>query len=359
MKPLAPRFGEIHGVDVSDEMVRLARERLRGIPHAHVHATNGAELPQFADSSFDLVYSYAVFQHIPSRDVVIRYLEEIHRVLKRDGIARLQFNGLPQTAPLYDTWAGVRFNPEELAAFTGERGFQVLAMEGAGTQYMWTTWRKRDAGWRERLNPEAARGTARIHRITNAHSSEPVAPNRGRFASVSIWVERLPDAVDLFDLEILVGGALGRCTYIGPVDTSGLQQVNVLLPDSGATGLLPVELRWLGEPLCEGARLRVIPAGPQVPRIISVTDGVNLLAANRVETGSLKIAMEEVADPRDFSASIAGQLIAGYDVFCTDPLPPRYEINFRVPKATPAGRHTLEMRLGRRRFPSVQIEVVS
>jgi len=31
MKPLARNFGEIHGVDVSDEMIRLARERLRGV----------------------------------------------------------------------------------------------------------------------------------------------------------------------------------------------------------------------------------------------------------------------------------------------------------------------------------------
>ncbi len=45
MKPLSRHFGEIHGVDVSDEMIRLARERLSGVPHAHVHATNGASLP--------------------------------------------------------------------------------------------------------------------------------------------------------------------------------------------------------------------------------------------------------------------------------------------------------------------------
>src|SRR5271166_3066007 len=41
MKPLSQDFGEIHGVDVSDEMIRLARERLRDIPHAHVHTVTG------------------------------------------------------------------------------------------------------------------------------------------------------------------------------------------------------------------------------------------------------------------------------------------------------------------------------
>src|SRR5690348_2134708 len=33
MRPLAQHFGEIHGVDVSDEMIRLARERLRSVPN--------------------------------------------------------------------------------------------------------------------------------------------------------------------------------------------------------------------------------------------------------------------------------------------------------------------------------------
>jgi ubiquinone/menaquinone biosynthesis C-methylase UbiE len=34
----------------------------------------------FADESFDFVYSYAVFQHIPSRDVVMSILREAKRV---------------------------------------------------------------------------------------------------------------------------------------------------------------------------------------------------------------------------------------------------------------------------------------
>ena len=100
MKPLSRHFGEIHGVDVSDEMIRLARERLADIPHAHVHATNGASLAQFADESFDFVYSYAVFQHIPSRDVVLEYMREIRRVLKPGGFFRGQFNGLPHSGDI-------------------------------------------------------------------------------------------------------------------------------------------------------------------------------------------------------------------------------------------------------------------
>src|SRR5215470_7029594 len=44
MRPLSRHFREIHGVDVSDEMIRLARERLRNTPNAHPHHSSGADL---------------------------------------------------------------------------------------------------------------------------------------------------------------------------------------------------------------------------------------------------------------------------------------------------------------------------
>ena len=36
IRPMSKVFGEIHGVDVSDEMIAKARANLQGIPHAHV-----------------------------------------------------------------------------------------------------------------------------------------------------------------------------------------------------------------------------------------------------------------------------------------------------------------------------------
>lgn len=127
MKPLSRNFGEIHGVDIADEMVALARERLAGIPHAHVHLTERAILPQFADDSFDFVYSYAVFQHIPERDVVLDYLREICRLLKPGGIFRGQFNDLPESArEKYNTWTGCRFSGGEIRTFTREHEFDLL-----------------------------------------------------------------------------------------------------------------------------------------------------------------------------------------------------------------------------------------
>lgn len=358
IKFMSSRFGEIHGVDVSDEMIRLGREKLRGIPHAHLHATNGSSLAMFADDSFDMVYSYAVFQHIPSREVVLEYLRETHRVLKPGGIFRGQLNGLPETFPKYDTWSGVRFRASEIVDFTREHDLQLLALEGADTQYMWTTFRKREPGWRKRLRASVPPTNVRLRRITNAHSSEPVSPAAGRYASISVWVTGLPDEADLFDMDVLIGGQPGHRTYIGPPDTAGVQQVNAMLGDGVRTGVVPVELRWFGRPVTSGATLRVIPPGPQVPRIIMLSDGVNLMAGARIETRSVKVAMEEVSHPDQFGATVGDLEVADLEIFCTDPQPRRYEVNFRIPESIPPGPHLLRMRLGRRRFAPVSIEVV-
>src|ERR1700733_13028462 len=141
VKPLSRHFGEIHGVDVSDEMIRLARQRLADIPHAHFHATNGASLAQFADLSFEFVYSYAVFQHIPSREVVLEYMRETARVLKPGGVFHGQFSGLPYPGDT-NTWSGVAFSADDIRAFPRHNGLQLLILGGGHTQYTWTTWRK-------------------------------------------------------------------------------------------------------------------------------------------------------------------------------------------------------------------------
>src|ERR671931_682236 len=73
MRPMSWNFGEIHGVDVSDEMIRLAEDKLSNVPNAFPVQNDGTGLGCYKDELFDFVYSYAVFQHIPSREVVFNY----------------------------------------------------------------------------------------------------------------------------------------------------------------------------------------------------------------------------------------------------------------------------------------------
>jgi SAM-dependent methyltransferase len=355
MRPMSRHFAEIHGVDVSDEMIALAREKLRDIPNAYGHVSNGASLAEFADHSFGFVYSYAVFQHVPSRDVVYEYLREIRRVLQPGGVALVQFNGLPRdrdSESSYNTWTGARFSAGEILEFAHDAGdLQVLMLEGALTQYMWTAWRKCPAESRPGLD------LTRIRGITNASSSEPVAPSRGRFASVSLWVENLPPDAGLYDLQVLIGGRRATVEYIGP-PKEGLQQVNAALPDLDRTGLLPVELRRFDRRIAPPATLRVIPPPPLAPVLKSITDGVNLVAYNRIETRFVKMILDEIERPEDIRASVSGHAIASLDWFCVDPRPRRFEVNFRLPPEIGPGVQLLEATLGWRKLAVVAIEVV-
>ena len=356
MKPMSAHFGEIHGVDISTDMIALAKARLLGVGHAHAHVAVNSDLGAFASESFDLVYSYAVFQHIPSREVVMNYLSEAHRVLRVGGLLRCQINGLPEAAAHYDTWSGVRIAGADVGAFCKAHDLQLLALEGEKTQYMWMTAIKRERGW------YAAHGrplvVPRIRRITNAHSSEPVAPSRGRFACLSLWVEDLAEAADLLDFEVRIGGVCTTIFYIGAAERDGLVQVNVRLPEAVATGMQTVTLGWRGEAWGQAGAVRIIAPPPLVPRIIALSDGVNLMSGTRLVTGSVKVTVEEMTDLEAFTADVDGVAVTGIDHFCTDPVPPRYEVNFQIPEAVTAGAHVLRMRVGERHLGAQVVEVV-
>jgi len=52
-RTLAATFGEVHGVNVSDEMISLAQSNLSGLTNMHLHRNNGADLAVFESASFD------------------------------------------------------------------------------------------------------------------------------------------------------------------------------------------------------------------------------------------------------------------------------------------------------------------
>ncbi len=89
LRVLVPRFAELHGVDVSGEMVRRGREWLRDCPNVFLHETSGVDLSRFAKGWFDFVYSYITFQHIPTA-IVASYCREVGRVLAPGGRFRFQ-----------------------------------------------------------------------------------------------------------------------------------------------------------------------------------------------------------------------------------------------------------------------------
>jgi len=357
MRPLSRHFGEIHGVDVSDEIIARAREKLRDIPWAFAHHANGSDLAQFPSDHFDFVYSYAVFQHIPSAEIVYSYLRETVRVLKPGGVARLQINSLPGAErPHADgvdpTWEGVCISAGDVQRFTREQGIRLMALTGVDTQYLWTTWQKPPA---HETVPDSS--TCRIRHVLNSYS-DPAVPATGWLARAIIEIENLPSACDLHSLEIFVDGVACAANYAGP-RLNGLCQLNVYLPEGMRTGLVPLRIEWHGQPLCPDAIMRVVPPGPCFPRLVSVSDGVNLLSPHRIGSGILKAIVQEVESIEGFAATVDGLPVRDVEAFRTDPRASRYEVNFRLPRELESGgHHVLEIRLGARVLTRTGIEVV-
>lgn len=91
---LADDFDEVVGVDVSEEMVRQARE-LVDKPGVRFVVGDGARLPGVPDGTVDFVISFTVFQHMPDPDLIKGYLSEAARVLRSGGVLAFQWNNLP------------------------------------------------------------------------------------------------------------------------------------------------------------------------------------------------------------------------------------------------------------------------
>jgi len=89
-----------------------------------------------------------------------------------------------------------------------------------------------------------------------------------------------------------------------------------------------------------------------------VNEGTNLLAEIRVESGTVKLVVADLAEAEPVSVTVDGQPAEDLECFATDALAGRFEINLRLPADLARGSHQLELRQGSRHFPPVTIAVV-
>jgi SAM-dependent methyltransferase len=352
MLPMSRHFDEIHGVDVSDEMILLGRDLLRDTPNATLHVNNGQDLSAFPDEYFDFAYSFVVFQHIPLKAVVLNYLREIRRVLKPGGILLCQLRGLPASTrggAQTNTWTGCSFAKPEVVDFSRAHGFQLVAFSGEGTQYMLATFRKP-------LGPPAAQpSNGVVNAVTSTRDASSTVPQRGPQSAVCLWTQGLPDNCGLENLAVTFNGIEGSICYLSPLGPYGACQINVLLPKNTPTGKAEVALFVSGQRVGE-KYIDVIAAPPRRPAIVSVTDGIDLNSPNRITSASLKVILQDIENPSDVSFQIGGGR-AEFDVQCTNPILEEFEFTLPIPPGLGPGHHSLLAGVEELNLPPVMIEM--
>ena len=91
-RSLSDLFGEAYGIDFSEEMISKARELNADKQKLHFQSNDGKSIP-FEDNYFDFCFSYLTFRHIKDRQIIKFYIVQIDRVLKPQGLFKIEVNG--------------------------------------------------------------------------------------------------------------------------------------------------------------------------------------------------------------------------------------------------------------------------
>jgi len=154
-RTLAKRADRVTGLDVSEEMIALAREHNPELANVTWLVGDGASLRGVEDATADACFSHVVFQHIPDPAITLGYVTEMGRVLRPGGWAAFQVSNDPdihrprtgmaqrwasrlgrapagQGAP---EWLGSAVALDDLRAAAGRGGMDLETVVGEGSQF--------------------------------------------------------------------------------------------------------------------------------------------------------------------------------------------------------------------------------
>jgi SAM-dependent methyltransferase len=92
-RSFAKRFQSVTAVDISAEMQSRAKSYLQSFSNVRWVLSDGEGLGGVESGSVDFVFSYLVLQHMPTKTVVARSIEEMMRILVPGGAFLFQYNG--------------------------------------------------------------------------------------------------------------------------------------------------------------------------------------------------------------------------------------------------------------------------
>jgi ubiquinone/menaquinone biosynthesis C-methylase UbiE len=131
---MARDFKNVLAVDVSGEMIKLAKKRLETANNISLFETDGETFP-FATNSIDFIFSFLVFQHVPDKKIIEKNFTDIYRVLKEDGIFKVRIRGVKTIQKQW--YSGADYNLESATQLCKQTGFELIHYDGVGTSRFW------------------------------------------------------------------------------------------------------------------------------------------------------------------------------------------------------------------------------
>ncbi len=117
-RALAQRAAAVRAVDVSAEMISLARKHNDALDNVEWTLGDGTSLAGVGTASADACLSFVVLQHIPDPEVTLGYVREMGRVLRPGGWAAFQVSNEPS---VHRKLSPARRAREALDALRGRR----------------------------------------------------------------------------------------------------------------------------------------------------------------------------------------------------------------------------------------------
>lgn len=129
LRAASKRCSVVTGVDISPQAIDKAKRLLADRPNVTLKLVERSGLAGVADSSVDLLYTFAALSSMPV-SVIVEYLLEFSRVLKPGGILRLQvYLGSEQSTCEADTLAIRSFRRDRFEDALSSLGFQLEWIE--------------------------------------------------------------------------------------------------------------------------------------------------------------------------------------------------------------------------------------
>jgi ubiquinone/menaquinone biosynthesis C-methylase UbiE len=132
---MAKDFKQVIGVDISGEMIKQGKERLKGINNIQLFETDGNTFP-LLDNSIDIAFSYIVLQHIKTHEMVLNNFREVFRVLKQWGLFKVLVRAdRPDNMEAW--WNGVSYDEDTIGGLCVSTGFSLIKLEPVKSYAFW------------------------------------------------------------------------------------------------------------------------------------------------------------------------------------------------------------------------------